>query len=289
MADFEDYKLQNAEDEAMKNSQMAKRAILGVGAVGAVAATAYAVNNAINHDDDPISSDDITEGMNSGSVTEDILDEETAPVTNTYTTHTTINQVIIEESEPEPEIEFKESIVMLDPETNEEIGTIDKGTYGGKDFVTVDYDNDKKADLLWIDENEDHIVQQKEIHIVPDDVEIPVGLSDNLTYVDPNGERIDVSYRTDDIVYGYNRPQEFDDFAKDNPDYQNNVRFAESTDNPVEPSSDVYAEVPTDDGIREDILVIDGMPDPSAPDDLANISEPLDITSDDSFDTVDLV
>lgn len=323
MANYDDYKLEDAEDAAMKNSQMAKRAILGIGALGAVGAAAYAVSSTIGSDDN-LTSDNLTEGMNAGSVTDDVLDSEPTssptPVVNHHHTNYHIDEVHVVVEEPiqnddsgkeivqEPEVKFTESTLIQDSETGEYIGGYDKGTIDGKDFAIVDNDGDGYADVMMYDVNGNKIIEEDEIMELDKDTEIPIGNAKDVAIV--TSDELYGNDDSNDTIPQNDYYQEFDDLAHNNPDYNNNVQYADyheagsnsdsyitqatsennvayadefvaPTEDYVAPADDYVAQAPADDFMAP--------ADDFVAEESSFTADPIDTMSGDTFDTVDLV
>lgn len=251
MSEFEDYQLEEAEDAAVKNSQMAKRAGIALGGAAVVGGVAYAATSATDSTED-MEAEDILNGTESGELTDDVISQPHAAPQPAPQPAAEAPEVPEEPEVQKPEVpqtpestvEFTSSEYYYD-ENGNLIGSIDKGTVEGREFTMIDQDADGKADILAIDENGDGIYQEHEIHDVTNEG-LNMGNSENKSQIivteeegngedDTNGEDInDVPNDYDDK----NTEEYQNDIAKDNPDYKNDA-FEEIEDEPQEEEIEV--------------------------------------------------
>jgi len=240
----EDYQLEEMENSAVNKSAMAKRAAAGAGLLAAGAATAYGAEQLINNDEpvaEPttVEQPDLTSGATAGAVEEGVAEQaQPEPQTvhteeNVHVYHHYVDDTPQPQPEPEPEMEFETSTHLYDDEGNL-VGSIDTGTYAGKDFLILDEDADGHGDKLWYDENGDGKIQQNEVSNIAGsgyamgsrggehhDMNIETG--EEIAYAHENGaHRDDLADIQNDFHDEKSGEEYTGDLAQNNPDYNNN-------------------------------------------------------------------
>jgi len=241
-----DYQLEEMENSAVNKSAMAKRAAAGAGLLAAGAATAYGAEHLMGGEDEPVveptttEQPDLASGAAAGAVEEGVAEQPQAqPEPQTVHTeedvHVYHHYVKDQEPqpEPEPEMKFESSTHLYDDEGNL-VGTMDAGTYAGKDFLILDEDADGHGDVLWYDENGDGKIQQNELADVSGsgyamgsrggehrDINIETGevLDEQIAH-----NHVDPLEDIDNDFYAQEKSGEEyrDDLAQNNPDYNPN-------------------------------------------------------------------
>lgn len=242
MVDNNDYQLEEMENSAVNKSAMAKRAAMGAGLLAAGAATAYGAEQLMDDDGNNVVTEatqqpDLTSGAAAGAVGEGMTEQpQSQPEPQTVHTeqdvHVYHHYVEDTQPDPQPEMEFESTTHLYDDEGNL-VGTMDEGTYAGKQFAVVDNDGDGHGDVLWYDENGDGKISQNELADVSGsnyamgthggahhDVNINTG--EEIAYMHEEGEHIDdladIHNDFDDEKSG---EEYHDDLAENNQDYRN--------------------------------------------------------------------
>ena len=251
----DDYRLEDQEAKAMAKSRNAKIAALSAAGVLGVGGTAFAATQlADGETDDPLTADDILSGAEAS--VEDIQEApaekaehdhhvvETEQVHHVHHVHHHDPVFIQEPVNPEPvmDVDMQETSAFYDSEGNL-VGVVDSGKINGTDVAFFDKDLNGKADEVWIDENNNHIMEEHEIHRM-DNQSWDMGMgkevhaymqdeSGNIVQVDnmlhqehmadndpgpgsTNIDEINNDFR-DEKTGEYYR----DDYAQNNPDYNN--------------------------------------------------------------------
>lgn len=172
MANYDNYQLDEMENDAVNKSKNLKRGLaVGAGVLGAGGAAAFGAERIMNAgSDDPaeLTSDNILAGANTAveEAAENAHDEvhnNHEHVDNVHVHHVVINEPIVEPyTEPEMNVEVTETAVLLD-ENGNPISAYDAGKINGKDFVVIDQDMNGKGDILAIDENNNGVFEENEI------------------------------------------------------------------------------------------------------------------------------
>lgn len=253
MKNYEDYSLEDQEAKAMARSRNAKIAAISAAGVLGVGGSAFAATQlAGGEDEQPLTADDILSGADAS--VEDIqpapaeptakVDVENVEVHNVHHVHHH-DSVFINEThihEPELNIDMQETSAIYDSEGNL-MGVVDSGTINGTDVAFYDRDLNGKADEVWIDENNNHIMEEHEIHKMDNETwDMGMGKEVHSYMFDENGNftQVDDLLHNDQANLGeinQNTPgmdeihNDFidektgeyyrDDFAQNNPDYNN--------------------------------------------------------------------
>lgn len=156
---YNDYQLEEMENEAVnKSNNLKKAAVIGgaavVGGGAAVAATQFGGN-----ENEALTNDDLLAGAEAGELTEDTVE---APQQVVVEEHVEVKPAPAPVEEPEPELIVEDTSVVID-EYGNYVGAVDEGTYDGKAFAVVDSDGNGAGDLLAYDENGNGIYEQHEI------------------------------------------------------------------------------------------------------------------------------
>ncbi len=149
---YEDYKVEELEDESVKKSNIAKTAGIaaGMGIIGAGAAVA--ATTLIDDEEEvpvveetDITSDDLVGGASQGAQ------------------NTTINEkhVVIDETKGEQNLTTDQTVAIVDEEGNL-IASQTTGTIDGKAYVATDYNGDGMADEVFYDLNGDGVFTPNE-------------------------------------------------------------------------------------------------------------------------------
>ena len=232
MSTDKNYSIEELEDAAVKKSNLAKTVgVIGAMSVGGVGA-AYAANAALNSeestesivDEENVAAEDINAIGNVGSDSVEI--DQPAVVQPAPPT----------EPEPEPDVQINSTDhIYVD---GEEVATIQHGEVQGHEFAIIDNDNDKEADILWVDKNDNSIVDEGEVYDVKGEgimLNTPTPENNNY-YYNSEGDEIaggedpiidedhdDISDIHNDFDEGNERDDEsYNDYAENNEDYQNN-------------------------------------------------------------------
>lgn len=247
MATYEDYKLEDAEDAAMKKSQTAKRAILATAGIASVGGAAFAADAIYDHthpSTDGLSAQDLNNGLEAGTINDDVLEPEPAPAPTTATKTAEVNTPTPEPAEPD--VQFNSTITHYDVETGEQI-TLNQGTIDGTDFEIVDLDGDGRADIMGVDINGNHILEENEYEMIDNSYNIQMQETDKELIVIHTPSYNDSMPENEYI-------EEYEDLAYNNPDYNNGVEYsAEIDDTAIDTAADeylaedsIYAEDPMD-------------------------------------------
>lgn len=201
----DDFKLEELEDAAVKKSNNAKRAaaigatVLGSGAVGAAGMSMVgnpAGDDAINDDQDLLSQEDLEGVAQTGAGQVDStqpVQEEPAPQTQTHAPQSHVSNV--QETPPtapndDIDITFDKTTHFYG-ENNELLMTTEEGTLEGRDFMLVDLDDDKQADILAYDANDNGVYEDNEI--------VALDGRDQIVMGNPTPEHNDVFVNLDDF------------------------------------------------------------------------------------------
>lgn len=239
MNNYEDYQLEEMENEAVnKSNNFKKAAVVGAAVLGVGGTAAYGASKLADgmNSDDQLTSDDMMSVAEAGEVTNDVV--EAAPEAPAAEPVQNVTNVYIM-PEPEPEISVDETGYVYDENLNR-VATFDSGTYDGKAFMVVDNDGNGRADVLVYDENGNGHIESNEIYEM-DNQSYHMGQgSEHHAYIrDSNtGElyQIDGGVRyadnanhdndLDGIHNDFSDEKEgegYDDLAHNNPDYNNHA------------------------------------------------------------------
>ena len=268
------YQIEDLENEAFKKSNVAKRAVAGIGLVAAGAGAAFAATGLQDGEtpESPVTADDLIDTVTNG-VTEDSMPEPAEPEpAKPEEVH--VYHHVVEEKPAEPDVKFDQSMTFVDEEGNI-IAGVDEGTINGNKFATYDLDGDGKADYLAYDANGNNVFETNEIVNVegenihmqnPADrlfVQVETGSSDDYNW--EVVEEDPLAYIHNDFtdektgeVYG-------DDLAENNPDYINNddvLQYAgmEEYDNELaaeEPIDEIGDDLAYDNPVDDDMSQYD--------------------------------
>lgn len=236
------YSIEEMENSAMQKKDMAKKVGLAAGAAVLGGGAVFGANAIINHetgDEDELGADEI------GNLADQTVDEQPVeqqveqPVKETVVVE---RPVVIHEvhevpaPEPEPDVTFQNREVVIDEDGNV-LASKENGTVMGHQFSLYDLDGDNKADYLWIDQNNDHEIQENEVtNIESENIAMgnaPITNDKDITVIDthPDYYEEDFPLHTDieDIA------NDFDDttgnhdneLAQNNPDYRNHEDVSE--------------------------------------------------------------
>lgn len=257
------------EDMAVQNSNVAKRVAVGsavfLGGAAVAGGAAYAANHS-QEEETPLTEDEFLGGAEVGS--------DFKPTEETTTTE----QVVVEKpitvaaSEPKPE----EPLITWDETTtfyngDEKAMTMEQGTVEGHKFVLVDENGDNHADYLMVDVNDDGKFDADEIvkyqysdhvhmgHDTAHTTEHHFNTGFNVDENDPNY----IAQRDPAIHNDFEDEKTGEDYqgdyAENNPDYNSHASLNESRDNNylaertpgTEENVDVYGTADID-GIQND-------------------------------------
>lgn len=245
MAKYDDYQLEEMENSAVEKSVIAKRVAAGAGLLGVGAVSAYGAEHVVNGDTEQsevseLTEDDMQAGAEAGATdgsteTSDQSHVETHNVEEVHVYHHDVP-----EPTDEPEIEIDTTTHLYDNEGNL-VGSIDSGTFDGKDFAILDTDADGDGDILMYDANENGKIDDNEMADISDsnyimgqgedhhDINIVTGeeiadahddpgfLSNDI-YINEKDELADITNDFSDEKSG----EEYgNDLAENNSDYQN--------------------------------------------------------------------
>lgn len=243
MAENNDYQLEEMENSAVSKSAMAKRMAAGAGLLAAGAATAYGAEQLVGDDGNNVATDhvqqpDLSSGAAAGAVGEGVAEQTQSkpePEPQVVRTEERVDMYVHPDPQPapEPEMEFDSTTHLYDDDGNL-VGTVDGGSYAGKDFAILDHDADGHGDVLWYDENGDGKITQNELSDISDanyamgshggthhDINVNTGEEVYLAHTpvdDPYGDSIADIHNDYDEKSG----EEYsEDLAQNNPDYRN--------------------------------------------------------------------
>ena len=199
MANYNDYQLEDAENAAVNKSKNLKRGLaVGAAVVGAGAATAFGatkVAEGMHSNDEPeLTAEDLEAAAQAGA------DGSTADAVKEANQQPTVKQTTVEvhpeDKVVDPELSVEETALIYD-ENGDYIGSVDSGTYDGKDFMVLDTDGNGKGDIMAYDENGNGIYEDHEIVYI-----------DNETYDMGQGSRLSAYQQTEDgdVVKIYDQP-----------------------------------------------------------------------------------
>ncbi len=245
--DYQDYQLDDMEDQAVNRSNNFKKAAIIGGAVLGVGGTAAFAATKLNPDapTDELTEEDILDAANAGAVDEGVINE-TQTVTQTAQPaaeqHVHHHHHIDQPQQPggggtDGEVVVEETGIVVDEEGNV-INTFDRGTIDGKDFIVMDTNGNGAADVLAYDENgngifEDHEIvkmddqsyemgQGRELHAYYQDQEGNLNNIDDLVFADRTPAHEDDGLAIHNDFHEDKEGEYFDDLAHNNPDYRNN-------------------------------------------------------------------
>lgn len=254
MSNQKHYSIEEMEDAAVKKSNLAKTAgVIGAMAVGGVG-TAFAAGTMMGGNDSSESTDfnlsdsDLSNAANVGanSVQEDSYSPQPAPQPTPQPDPEPEPEPI---PEPEPDVTFESTEHYYVDE--QEVATVQHGHVMGHEFALVDGDNDNEADVVWIDQNDNHEIEQNELY-------------------DTKGEGIMLSEDTAQETHHYYHENLYseqesvdpaiaidnhDDLADIHNDFEGEVN--NDTENFEEPHYDDYAENNSDYSNDEDVADYD--------------------------------
>jgi hypothetical protein len=156
----QEFQLEELENAAVKKSNNAKRAAVAAGvfaAGGAAGGVAAAVVSNSPEQEESLTEEDLDAAIKAGTSQETSSDnsggEKVAP---------RAEPPVEPRVEPEAEVVYdKTTHVYVDDEL---YATSVTGTVDGHNFEMVDFDDDNKADVVAIDENDDGLYQDNEVH-----------------------------------------------------------------------------------------------------------------------------
>lgn len=164
--------VEDYEDMAVQNSNVAKRLAAGAAIfVGGAAVAGGAAYAASRPDDEELTEDDVVGGAEG-------TDEYKPQVQET---HTTTEKVVVQEpEEPETPVAPEEPEMTWDETTNvyangEKAMSIEEGTYQGHKFMILDANGDDKADALALDTNGNGQFEENEVTILSEQDNVRMG------------------------------------------------------------------------------------------------------------------
>ena len=243
--DMNTYSIEEMENSAMQKKDMAKKVGLAAGAAvlgGGAVFGANAIINNDNGDEDLLEADDLADLADQTEEEQPAEQPAEQPVQETVVVE---RPVVIHEvhevpaPEPEPDVTFQNREVIIDEDGNV-LASKENGTVMGHDFSLYDLDGDNTADYLWIDQNNDHEIQQNEVtNIESENIAMgnaPITNDNDITVVnydyDQNEAGVtDIPNHTDieDIANDFNEDEDFEDnsIAQNNQDYRNHEDVSE--------------------------------------------------------------
>ncbi len=255
--DYQDYQLEDMEDNAInKSNNFKKAAVIGGAVLGVGATAAYAASKMNPGDtdltaetDSELTSEDLMDGANAGAIDSEVIDETVTTTAPEATEEVHIhhhhydNPAPAPEVEADPEVSIDETGIIYDEEGNV-VSVFDRGTIDGKNFTVMDTDGNGYADKIGYDVNGNGIYEADEIADM-DNRSYQMGQGQTLgQYVqdsegnlyaiqDPmpryDGQLTDdgtAQLEPDEKIHNdfidEKNDGQFDDVARNNPDYNNN-------------------------------------------------------------------
>lgn len=252
------------ENLAVQNSNVAKRVAVGsavfLGGAAVAGGAAYAANHAENTET-PLTEDDLLSGAEVGS--------DYAPVEETTTAATTTEQVVVEkpvvvtesEDTANPEITWDETTNYY--AGDEKAMSIEQGTVDGHKFALIDVDGDEHADYLVVDMNDNGKIDEGEV--------VQYSHSDHVHMGHSTAHVTDHHYDGGFDINGNNDPNlvarnnigihndfedektgesYYGDFAENNPDYNSRASLNDF-DNTGSVAENEISQGPTADGMDD--------------------------------------
>lgn len=242
MNNYDDYQLEEMENEAVnKSNNFKKAAVVGAAVLGVGGTAAYAATKLAGGEGDSLTTDDLMGVAEAGDVTEEVVENRTEEV------HTNKTTVVNDKPAPapEPEMTVDETAVVYDEDGNY-IGSIDSGTYGGKSYAVYDTDGNGRGDVLAYDANGNGIYEADEFTTL-DNISYGMGQGEHQAMYVQDAETgtilpVDTFIATHQHGHGYDEPiysyedengeihndwsdmkdgEELDDLAHNNSDYNN--------------------------------------------------------------------
>ena len=254
MREFQEDRYNDAEERAMAKSRTIKIAALAGAGVLGIGGTAYAASQLIGeHDEEPLTASDLLEGAE--AAVEDMGEDthEETPQAEVVHHHTVVENYIhtpapapLPKPVEIPEYKVTETSLIYDEDGNL-VRVVDCGTIEGVPVYMIDTDLNGRADLVWRDENRDGKIDITEVHPM-DNKTVSVGNGEAHGYVvEGNGNVIPIDHLLaepmplilpeEPAIDPIERPeigdiennfrdertneQYKDDFAQNNPDYNN--------------------------------------------------------------------
>lgn len=223
------------ENIAVQKSNTAKRVAAGaallVGGAAVAGGAAYAAGQPNVEPEDTLTAEDVVDGANAGQSFQPEEEPQQEVVTERV--------VYVEKPQPEetkePTVTWDEKTVVYDEQGNV-VGSVEKGTVDGKDFMLMDYDGDNHADVLAIDMDENGRFDDNEVVKYDPSDHVHMGHDTAHTREIHNGSQMPYDSeepryiaQNDDPTIHNNFEDEktgeryHDDFAEDNPDYNPNA------------------------------------------------------------------
>lgn len=243
--DYQDYQLEDMENQAVNNSNKYKKAaVIGAAALGVGGTAAYAATKiGDNTPADELTADDILDAAEAGAVDGEVINETQTTAAQTAAQPTeevhVHNHYYTTPEEQTPEVTVEETGIVVDDEGNI-VNTFDRGTIDGKEFIAMDTNGNGAADVLAYDENGNGVFEDREI-VAMDDQSYMIGNGNELHayHQDVNGNLTNIDdiafadlhqpdgYNDDDVSRIHNDFSDekdgvyHDDLAHNNPDYRN--------------------------------------------------------------------
>lgn len=284
MANYEDYQLEDMENDAVnKSNNWKKAAVVGAAVLGVGGTAAYGASKLMDGQNEALNADDMMSMAEAGEITDEVVDQP-APQVQEVHNHTHV-EVKPAPAPAEPEVSVDETGVVFDEDGNY-VGMFDSGTIDGKEFAVFDRDGNGRADVLAYDENGNGVFENHEI-VEMDNQSYVMGQGEHVqAYVDTPGGLVAVEdyqdptymgpYQTNDDLSGIHNDfqdekhngESMNDLAHNNPDY-NNHDEGNDYNASMEPSMEMdYTE--KYDGVAEDTYGAADDYTPESYDDIAN-------------------
>lgn len=230
------YSIEEMENSAMQKKEMAKKVGLVAGAAALGGGTIFGANAILNNQEEDEEADlnveDIENAADDAQVQEEQPVQQEQPVQETIIVE---RPVVVHEvkpaPEPEPDVTFENREVIIDDDGNV-LASKENGKVQGHDFSLYDLDGDNNADYLWIDQNNDHAMQEEEVMNIEEQGitmgNAPIVSDKDITVVDTDqyeAAPADMPDHTDihDIANDFDDDggSIHNDLAQNNPDYRN--------------------------------------------------------------------
>lgn len=252
MDNYNDYELEEMENEAVnKSNNFKKAAVVGAAVLGVGGTAAFAASK-LGGEDDTLTEDDLLGVAEAGEVEDEAIEsqENEEKVEEVHHHHHHHHHVAATPA-PEPDVAINETGVVYD-ENGNYIGMFDEGTYDGKAVALYDLDGNGRADVIAYDANNNGHFEADEYSSM-DNKSYVMGQGAHVAHYikDQNGVlhqfdnqmAYDPSHITSpkSIIYDESRDENgensqihndfrdekggehFDDLANNNPDYNNHA------------------------------------------------------------------